>query len=202
MKISISTNFPDIQRRLDRMTSDVRNKALVSAVNKTMDQAKTQMGREIVSEYNVTSAYVRDRLAVSRASIKGGGFNVSASLTGSGRNRKSRSANLIAFMEKFVTLAQSRKRAKQGDLNQLRFQIRKAGGKKVIKGAFVGNRGRTVFIRTGDARLPIKALSTIDVPSMFNQKRINARIVGLIAERFPVLFDRDAKFFTDQFNKP
>ena len=198
MQISIKHNFPEVQRSLNALHADIRAKALASAMNKTVEQARTQMTREITSEYNVTSAYVRERLRIKRASFKAGMFEMEASLVGG--DGKKRSANMIRFLEKWVTLAQARKRAKAGTLNQLHFKVRKAGGKKVITGAFIGNKGRTVFIREGKARLPIKALQTIDVPQMFNQKRINARVVAAIKDKFPGLFAREAKFYLAKFN--
>ncbi|MDP1686868.1 phage tail protein [Hydrogenophaga sp.] len=198
MQISISTNFPDIERMLSRMQEDVRAKALPSAINKTVEQGRTQMVREITSEYRVTSAYARERLSIKRARFKAGALMVEAELVG-GSNRN-RSANIIAFMERSVTLAQARKRGKDGTLNQLRFQVRRAGGKKIITGAFIGNKGRTVFIRTGKDRLPIKAVQTIDIASMFNQKQINRKVVGVLKDRFPTIFEREARFFTAKFN--
>lgn len=197
MKIDIKTNFPEIQRRLITLRTDISERATASALNRTIEQGRTQMIREITGEYNVTSAYVRERLAIRRASFRAGTFRLSAELVG-GSNR-GRAANLIRFLEKSVSLAQARKRAKAGDLSQLRFQIRKTGGKKVIQGAFIGNKGRTVFIRTTDKRLPIKALQTIDVGQMFNQRRINARVVGLINSKFPEIFARDLKFYLEKF---
>ncbi|MDB5965174.1 MAG: hypothetical protein JWQ72_1674 [Polaromonas sp.] len=198
MQISIKTNFPDVQRKLDALQGDVRSKALASAVNKTLEQAKTQMIREITGDYNVTAAYVRERLRIRRATFKAGMFGITAELIGG--DGKRRAANVIRFAESFVTMAQARKRAKDGSLDQLRFKIRKSGGKQLIKGAFIGNGGRTVFKRTGNDRLPIKAVSTIDVPQMFNQKRINARVVAAIYARFPELFERESKFFINRFN--
>lgn len=195
MQIKIASNFPDIAKRLATLHSDVRTKALASAVNKTIEQAKTQMVREITSEFNVQASYVRDRLSIKRATFKAGEFGIEATLLGGGK----RSANLIRFIEKFVTLAQSRKRAKAGDMAQLRFKIRKSGGKQVIKGAFIGNQGRTVFIRTTDKRFPIKALSTVDVPAMFNTRRINSKVVAAMRDKFPVIFQREAAYFTSKF---
>lgn len=198
MKIDISTNFPEVQRKLQTLRDDISSRVTASALNRTVEQARTQMTREITAEYNVTSSYVRSRLAIRRASFKQGTFEMRAELTGG--SSRGRSANLIRFAEKAVTLAQARKRAKAGDLTQLRFQVRKTGGKKVIKGAFIGNKGRTVFIRTTDKRLPIRALQTIDVGQMFNQRRINARVVSLIKTKFPELFARDLKYHLGKFN--
>jgi hypothetical protein len=198
MQISISTNFPEVQRMLSRMQSDVRERALPSAINKTVEQGRTQMVREITKEYRVTAAYARERLSIKRARFKAGVLMVEAELVG-GSNRN-RSANIIRFVERSVTLAQARKRVNDGTLEQLRVQVRRSGGKKILKGAFIGNKGRTVFIREGKARLPIKPVQTIDIPSMFNQKRINRTVVGVLKDRFPTIFEREARFFTAKFN--
>lgn len=183
MQISIKTNFPDVQRRLDALHADVRTKATVSAVNKTIDQARTQMIREITSEYAVKAGYVRERLRIGRASFRQGAFNIEASLSGTGK----RSANVIAFGARQVGRGVSVK-------------IKKVGGRKIITGAFIGNKGRTVFKRVGAARLPIKAVSTIDVPQMFNKRRINAAVIAAIKARFPTIFEREAKFYVSRFN--
>ena len=196
MQLSISSNFPDVQRKLAALQKNIADKVLASAVNKTVALAKTRMQREITAEFNVTTEYVRERLRITKASANGR-FGISASLIGG--DGKRRSANIIRFMEQFVTLAQARKRGKAGTRNQLQFKIKRAGGKKTIKGAFIGNKGRTVFIRTSDKRLPIKAVSTIDVASMFNTRRINQRVLDLINERLPQLVDNDIRFFLEKF---
>jgi hypothetical protein len=197
MQISIKTNFAGVQKALDDMQKGVREKALASAMNKTIEQARTQMTREITQEFAVDRGYVRDRLRIRRASFKAGVFGMSAELDGS---QKKRSANLIRFADRFTTLARIRKAAKEGKKPQMQFKIKRVGGKKVITGAFVGNNGRTVFIRTTDNRLPIKALQTIDVGQMFNTKRINAVVVRTLREKFPEVFEREARYFTDKFN--
>ena len=60
----------------------------------------------------------------------------------------------------------------------------------MITGSFIGNQGRTVFVRTGKDRLPIKAVNTIDVPQMFNTRRINQAVQRIMQERFATNFDR------------
>ena len=82
----------------------------------------------------------------------------------------------------------------------LSVKIRRNGGRKVLKQGFIGNKGRTAFERVGKARLPIKPLQTIDVPQMFNTKRINAKVVALIRERFPAIAEREVRFYLQRFN--
>jgi len=199
MQLTISHNFPDVARRLDSMRQEVRDKALVSAVNKTIEQGRTQMIREIASDYMVTASYVRERLRIKRASARQGRLQIEATLDGS--NGKKRSANMIRFLERKTTMAEARRRGKAGTLNQLFFKVKRSGGKKAIAGAFIGNKGRTVFMRDGKARLPIHAVQTIDVPQMFNQKRINAAVVAALIAKFPAIFEREAAFYLRRFGE-
>lgn len=188
MKITVSQNFPQVRRQLDALQRDIRDKVLLRTVNRTIDIAKTAASKEIREEYAVSAGYVRERLHVRKATLKAGRFNIEAELTASGRFRGARAANVIAFG------------ARQG-LKGVSVKIRRAGGRKVITGAFIANKGRTVFMRTGEKRLPIKPVQTIDVPQMFNAKRINRAIVRVIEQRFPVVFEREAKFAVEQFNR-
>ena len=198
MQITIKHNFPAVQKQLDNLQKDIARQATSSALNKTIAQAKTAMSREIRDEFNISAAKVNESLTITRASASGGEVRMQASLQSP--RRRGRSLNLINFMERSTTMAQARKRGKAGTLNQLFVQIKKKGGKKALGSAFIGNKGRTVFVRTGKSRLPIKALQTVDVASMFNTKRVNAKVVQMMVDKFPTIFDHEAKFFTDKFN--
>lgn len=198
MQLSIKTNFPAIEAQLDALEKDIALHATASAVNKILDQSKTAMVREITSEYEVKADYVRSRLSVRRATRKAGLLAIEGTLLGG--SDKGRAANIIAFVERKVTLAEARKRAKAGTLGQLFVKIKRNGGRKPLKGAFIGNKGRTVFEREGKGRLPIKPVQTIDVPQMFNTKRINATVTRFMLEKFPTIFAREVRFFTDRFN--
>jgi hypothetical protein len=216
MQINVTTNFPDVARKLSELQEGVRGAALTSAINKTLDQAKTAMVRGITAEFNVKAAYVRDRLRVVRASKKGGLFSIEGSLRG-GSDRK-RSANIIAFIENSVSLAQARKRRKDGTLGALFAKFKKTSGKKLVKGkygqgAFIGNKGRTVFERVPGTRAgsrkwggkhgeQIAPVQVIDVSQMFNTKRINAVVVATMKAKFPEVFEREARFYTERFNRP
>ncbi len=200
MLISIQQNFPEVARALNTLHADIRDRALASAVNKTLDQALTLMARTIASEFNVKVSYVRERLRIRRATSKGG-VQVEGALTGTGKRPGQRSANVIAFLEKKVTLAEGRRRRAAGTLNQLFVKIKRTGPAKPIPGAFIGNKGRTVFRRVGKARLPIEPVQVIDIPQMFTTRRINDVVVRTLLDRFPAIFEREAKFYVDRFNR-
>jgi hypothetical protein len=207
--VTIKTNLLEAVGWLDQLQADVRDRAAVSAVNKTMAKANTNMVRVVSREFNVSAGYVRDRLRIEQAKFTGGKAVITAALVGSGK----RGANLIAFVERSVTLAQAKKRMKAGEGGtrklgaatvvkalQLRFKIKRGSPAKAIPGAFIGNNGRTVFIREGKARLPIKALTTIDVPQMFNTRRLKDQVVRAMEQDFPDIFAHELKFYTDRFN--
>lgn len=202
--INIKTEFAAVQRALDELPGKLRDRVLARSINASMTQGRTEMARRISSEFRVKVSDVKDRLTISRASTRDSGAVISSSLAA--RNRaKGRSMNLIHFVEQVVTMAAARKRIKAGEGGtqtlrsggqvkkalQVRFQIKRAGGPKIKPGAFIANKGRTVFIRTGASRFPIKALNTIDVPSMFNTQRINEVVVAVMRERFAANAQRE-----------
>lgn len=198
--ISIRDNFPAAIDQLKRLADDVGNKVMVRAFNATIEQGKTQMARTISQEFRITVGAAKERLKVNKASTKKGsiGFEVSLEST---RKGKGRAMNLIAFVEKKTTFGEARKRAKKGTQSQVYFQVKRAGGKQMIRGAFIANKGRTLFIRTGKARLPIKSLSTIQIPSMFNTRRINTVVVKIMRDQFRKNFDRELAKVTQGFVK-
>jgi hypothetical protein len=178
MKVDIRTNFPQVAQALRQVEQDLASKVLARTLNRVVEQARTQMSRDIRADYNLPADYVRDRLRIRRAFAGAGQFSLQAELIGG--DGKRRSANVIRFVrgtgQRGVKVAISKGRAKE------------------IAGAFIGNKGRTVFRRTTSRRLPIEPVRTIDVAQMFNAKRINAKVVAAINERFPAVFAREMRF--------
>lgn len=185
--VSLKADFKNVQQSLDRLSSDLQKRVVPAALNKVAAKAKTEMKQQIASEYNLKSATVADRLRVIKA---GRELSKWVAVLDPFASKRGRSLNLINFLENKTTLAKAKKRAKAGTLNQLHFQIKRVGGQKIVSGAFIGNAGRTVFVRTTGDRLPIKPLSTIDVPQMFNTKRIQAAVVKRIEAEMQVEFTR------------
>lgn len=199
--ISIRNNFPEVAAQLDRLARDVGDKAVVRALNKTIDQGKTQMARQISQEFRVSVGTAKERLKVYKASARSGAFRFVATLEAT-RKGSGRSMNLIAFVTNGRVSKASAKRNGRADMaGQLQFQIKRGGGKKAIKGAFIANGGRTVFVRTGKDRLPIKALSTIDVPQMFNTRRVNKVVQQVMLDKFPAHFERELQAVLKGFAK-
>jgi hypothetical protein len=193
--ISIRHNFPKVAAALDRMAKDVGDKAMVRALNATVKQGKTEMARTISKEFRVTVGQAKDRLYIDYAKAKGGGVKFYAGLTatreGGLHGNDWRGMNLIHFVTKVPV------RNKKGKLGQLQFQIKRSGGRKTIKGAFIAtNRktgGRAVFIREGKSRMPIETKTTIDIPQMFNTRRINSVVRQVMLNKFDANFKRELR---------
>jgi len=192
--INVRTNFPEVMAKLSQVSDEIGNRAMVRALNATITQGKTEMARDISKEFRISVGTAKDRLEVSRASSKGGVYKFEATLEAT-RKAKGRSMNVIAFVGALP------KRTKKGKMAQIKFQIKRQGGKKTITGAFVGNKGRTMFIREGKARLPIKAVSTIDIPQMFNTRRINEVVQKVMLDKFETNITRELRVVLGGFAK-
>jgi hypothetical protein len=195
ISILVGTNgIKEALRALDRLRSDLRERAMVAALNKTADKARVEMRRAITDEFDLKARDVTPRLAVRGASFKGK-VNLTAILEALPGSKRGRSMNVIKFLRRPVSLAQARKG------KQLGFRFKRGGPIKQIPGAFVGNDGRTVFIReAGAGRLPIRAVQVIDVQQMFNTRRINSRVVRRIETEWLIEFERAAKNLIERFN--
>jgi hypothetical protein len=197
MALAVTYDTKAAKDMLERLPEELRDKAARQAANKTADKAKTEMKRQIVAVYNLKSADVGGALAVRAASAKAGG-TMSASLypTTLSGSRKGRAMNVVRFLEQKTTLGEAKKRGKAGTLSDLFFQFKMSGGKKTIKptGAksapFLGNKGRTVFRRTGPGRLPIEPVQVIDLPQMFNTRALNESVLRKAATDLVVETER------------
>jgi hypothetical protein len=188
LSFKVKSDFRETQRQLDRLSQNLQSRVIPAALNKVGAKARTEVVRGITSEFNIKREDVAKRMRLTKAGRKLQEWIVVLDPFAS--KRRGRSLNLIRFLEKKVTLAEGRRRKKSGTEDQLRFQVKRVGGKKIIAGAFIGNKGRTVFIRETNDRLPIKALSTIDVPQMFNTRRIQAKVADRIRRELPIEFER------------
>ena len=170
MKLEVT--FPgrsSVQGSLRKVAESVQANALRQATARAAAKGQTVAKREIAKEYNVSYRDAGRAFSISR-NVKDPTTGLPAAvITASGK----RGRNVILFMEKYVSLREARRRRKAGTLNQLRFMIRR-GRTVTIDGAFVmtANRGTFVAQRYGSERLPVKAVSTIDVPGMFSARRI------------------------------
>lgn len=193
----------EVQKRLAAMPREVRDQVLAPAMNKAAARGKTEMSRRIREEFDIKANEVNPLLSVSRASAKSA--KIVATIEAFPRRRGHRSRNVMLFKARQVAGKRTKRVRVLVAPGQWRLvdvpvgggvtvSIKKGGGRKMIASAFIANKGRTVFMRQGAQRLPIRGVETIDVPQMFNARRVNKAVVRLIQEVLPVEVDRAARF--------
>ncbi|MDQ7989031.1 MAG: phage tail protein [Candidatus Dactylopiibacterium sp.] len=196
IQMNMRVEFGSLFRELEALPQRVADKVVARALNNTIDQGRTQMAREISREFAVTREKAYNNLTVTHARTSKGTLRLEVELSASNlRNkREGRSMNLIAFVENKVSLAQARRRKRDGTQNVLRVKIKRKGSAKMIRNAFIATNkksgGTAVFERVGKSRYPIEAKTTIGIPSMFNTRRINELVRRVMRERFAVNFAR------------
>ena len=184
-----------VQARLSTLSSGMQAKVIGPAINKVAEKARAEIARAIPETYAVKPAEVRSSIRLSKA--RSGSLQATIEIFGSAR-KVGRSLNLIHFLAaaqiagKAVKVRGARANKKQlaALQNQLGFLIKRGGGLKTIPGAFVGNKGRTIFIRTGKARLPIEPVQVIGFSQMFASNRIRDRILAKIKADLVIEVDR------------
>jgi len=188
MQISVQISGIDaVQKKLASLSAKQIASVLSMATNKTTAKAKAEINRAVTGHYQIARAEVSNAITVTAASAAKPSATIS--IFGSTKKR-GRSLNMIHFAERKVTLAEGRRRAKTGTQNQLRFNIIRGKGGKMIPGSFIGNQGRTVFIREGKTRLPIKPVQVIGVGQMFNFRQIRERVLSKINKDLATEMDR------------
>ena len=204
--IGITVNvrgLDDVKKRLAGLSREIQDKALKPAINKVAEKARAEINRAIPQEFNVKASEVRNAIDLRKAA--GNRLQAQISIFGSA-SRRGRSMNLIHFLAAVQAAGRAVKvrggKGNKRDLAalqaQLGFLIKKGGGLKKIQGAFVGNKGRTIFIREGKGRLPIKPLQVIGFSQMFNSKRISNRVIDKINQDLPVEVDRAIKMILER----
>ena len=208
-----------VKAKLKRLSTELQQgKAMQAAINKTATKAQAEINRAIREEYAVNASDVRNSISISGA--KAGRLQARIDIFGSTK-RRGRSLNLIHFLAAYQArgVGAVKTRAGRGirkkDLaaigKQLGFKIKHGGGLKQIAGVFVGNKGRTVFVRdngtTMDTRSryagtkhgeQIRPVQVIGYSQMFSSRKIHARVMAKISADFPVELDRAIKMILER----
>jgi len=209
--VTVKTNFPQVMAKLSKMGDDIATKATISAMNKTLAQGRTVMLRAITQEFAIKQADVRPQLEIKKALFTRSAVNATASLEAFGRRRGHRSRNVMLFGAKQIRGRKIRRvqvNTARGVITRrmrvgggVSVRIKRVGSRKLIEGAFIANKGRTVFMRKPGGGRAISAVETVDVPQMFNTRRVNRLVVQVIQERYPRIFESEARFFINKFSR-
>lgn len=198
----VVSGLDGVKAALAKLSERESDKAMQMAINKTAQKARSEVNRAILERYAIKADEVRNSIALRQANKRQRAMVAEISIFGSQRKR-GRSLNMIHFLSVLSNQVKTRgsrvKRKEVGDLaGQLGFTITKSGGVKKIPGAFVGNKGRTVFRRVGDARKPIEPVPVVGVGQMFNFKGISTRVMQKIDADLLVEINRAVAFMVSK----
>lgn len=198
IKFSVKVDDSATRKALKKLQVDMQAKVLQPAINKVAEKARAEINRAIPAEFAVKAGEVRNAINLRKA--RSGNLEAVIEIFGSTRKR-GRSLNLVHFLAAVQAAGRAHKvrgaKVTKKDLaaldRELGFLIKRAGGVKKIAGAFVGNKGHTVFRRVGKDRLPIEPMQVIGFSQMFNSRRISKRVMDKINAEMPVEIDRALK---------
>jgi hypothetical protein len=176
IQVSVKADVEQARLGLVDLQRNQVPRAAARALNRTRDNVQTVVVREVAKETGLKQKDVRE--ALSRTNATAGRLLSVLAAVG-------RAVNLIRFT------------------NQNRTQARRSGGvvanawskRRLYRGTFIGNQGRTVFVRVGPARLPIKAVHGPSIPREIERDTIRPIVERTIRERWPINFAADLKFF-------
>jgi hypothetical protein len=173
MQISLNSDFPDLINNIRQLPEKIQKKVLVPALKDVSKLGRTQAIRSIGQEFNLDRPTISSAFSIKVSkdpSFSVNGIAYQATLTAS--SGRKRAFNIIRFLEKKITLAQSRKRRKSGSQSQLHVKVLKSGGFKSLgKNAFIFKNGKTVFRRIPNSK-KIEPISTIGISQMFSTRRL------------------------------
>ncbi len=179
IEIQVTYDVRELSVWLSRANMPALQRAVGSALNRTIAQVKTQASRSVRNEIKLKTKDINNRLVVIRAnSAKGALTQMQASLRVSGKP-----VPLISY---------GAKQPRQGVVVQIK------NNRTVLKHAFIarmrsGHQG--VFIRKGNKRLPIQELYSTRVSDVFNNTGFMPNLASFAQEKFIQSFAHNLDYF-------
>lgn len=173
LDLDVTADVREVERMFRRMPKVV-DRASVRSLNRTNDQVGTIARRLIAKEMGLPVKAVRAGMFKIRASRK----KLSASTVAKGRP-----LNLIRF---------NARQTKRG------VSANAWGKRKIYKGLFIANQGRTVFKRTSKQRLPIRSRWGPSIPKTMLENAIVKAMAQTAATQWQKNFARDLQFYLNR----
>jgi len=173
LNIDVSADFGQVERMLRHMPGVV-TKAATRSLNRTNDQVATIARRLIAKEMGIPVKAVRAGMFK---------FKATRQRLGAATVARGRPLNLARFK------ARQTKRGVSASA---------WGKRKVYKGAFIANQGRTVFKRTSKQRLPIRPVWGPSIPKTMLKAAIIKAMQQHARNQWQKNFARDMQFYLDR----
>lgn len=194
MQISAQIDMSGAIAKLRDLPQKIQDKAITQTINEVIARTQTEMKRQITGEYNIKAGDVAKSLRVSKANSKSAVIQATLSALAGSRNGV---RNVILFGAKCVQgsgrVKYVRAKMKDGSWRMVktregqgvRVKIKKSGKSVFIEGAWIANNlaGTPVLFRDKNKNNQVRGFTTIDVPQMFNAKRINQQVIAFAKEQ-------------------
>lgn len=180
MKIDVRVDIKGVKASLGKLRDEVSDRATVRALNKVATTVRAEASKEIRAVYNIKAKVAKGEIAITKARKN----YLVAFVTASGKRLP-----LIEF--------DARWNRKSPPPIGASVKVLTKGGRKAVRGAFIakakgGKLG--VFRRTGAARKPIEYLLSVGVRQAFASKAVNAALIKIVRQRFPIVFEQEYRF--------
>jgi hypothetical protein len=166
MEIDVRCDIDRALKGLALFQKDI-DRAAKAALNKVGVTARAEAARAISKATGIKVNEVRTHVPLAKASGQGLTVEISA---------KPWSPNLIRYS--------ARQTAQGVTANAW------GRGRKLYRGTFIANKGRTVFSRVGKERTPLKPIRAGSVRKQFMREQTVKAIETTVAVRFPLEFGR------------
>jgi hypothetical protein len=173
VEISVKHTLGDLSKHLTRLQKKELPKVIVGALNKTTDNVRVVVQKDVSAATGVAQKRVKPHLVVRKAHPG----RLTATISSS-----KRTFNLA----RFATPAAIRNYRKSKGLKAKAFGSRA----RVFPGVFIGNKGRTAFVRDGGK---VRAAHGPSIPRAMVSPRVNKKVREKIAEQFPKNFRSQLK---------
>ena len=167
LSLSVKSNFKQLKKGLNRLESRVIPAAANSALNKSGRKVKTIITRDLSKEMGLKQKDIKDEIKVRKSNFR----TLSVLITATGRR-----LNLIRYKAKQLKKALTAK---------------PWGKVRKWKTGFIGNKGRTAFLRLPNKK--IKALSGPGIASEFVRDRAIRLMKTIGGDEFLKQFSRELK---------
>lgn len=174
MKIDIKGDVAAARRRLNDTQRRILPAATNRALNRTGDHANTLTVRELAGVTGLKQKDVRAAMTRTRSNFS----NLTYRLAAIGK-----ALNLIRF---------GARQTKKG------VSASAWGARKVYKGTFIANQGRTVFVRESAKRLPIRPVHGPSLPREFARADFMARLKEAVSIKWRAEFTAQLNYYLNK----
>ena len=187
-------------KMLDGLAQNLQDKIASQAVNRTAKDAKAEAARQIFSEFNLPKGKINERIKLSPSRRTANVIRAEVSVPeAGGKYRALHITDLTGTKDlRFssgriggTTLRMAR-RTRGGKVTSkggVQYTMLRGKGKKILPNAFIApgkNSGKLIAfqrINPNDRKSKLKAVYRIDVPQMFNTRRLRALLIPFIENK-------------------